>query len=154
MPAQKLHQHCAEPFLEGTSSGTAARCRMPRQSKRVSCVGADVDAVLGSRDLPIPDHSFIVGKEFAFSGDQMSACRPSASPTQPGPPRAYACYRMGSDMRLRFDLGGPSVRCDVESRLPASVTYKRMFSLPARRSSHPRISVQFPRTTIIQTEEA
>jgi hypothetical protein len=59
----------SDSFLEGSHSGTAARCRIPRQRIRVSRVGADVDAVLGSRDFPIPDHSFIIGKELAFSGD-------------------------------------------------------------------------------------
>jgi hypothetical protein len=61
----------SESFLEGTRSGTAAGCRIPRQRIRVSRVGADVDAVLGSRDFPIPDHSFIIGKELAFSGDHL-----------------------------------------------------------------------------------
>jgi hypothetical protein len=44
---------------------------MPRQRKWISCVGADVDTVLGSSDFPSPDHSFIVGKELAFSGDHL-----------------------------------------------------------------------------------
>ena len=61
----------SESSLEGTRSGTAARCRIPRQRIGVSRVGPDVDAVLGSRDFPIPDHSFVIGKELAFSGDHL-----------------------------------------------------------------------------------
>ena len=71
MLAQNMHRHCAEPFLERTRSGAAAGCRMPRQRKRVSRVGADVDAALGSSDIPISDHSFIVRKKLPFSGDHL-----------------------------------------------------------------------------------
>jgi hypothetical protein len=44
---------------------------IPRQGVRVSGVGVEVDAALCSHYFPLPDHSFIIGKESAFAPDHL-----------------------------------------------------------------------------------
>lgn len=49
----------------------AGRCEIPRQGVWVARIGADVDAVRGPRDLPISNHSLIVGKELTLSSHHL-----------------------------------------------------------------------------------
>jgi len=44
---------------------------IPRQGMRVSRLGVDVNPVLRSRHVEVPDQSLIIGKQRALTGDKL-----------------------------------------------------------------------------------